>query len=228
MRKIQILCLHSPLNTNNRIQTKATTGLIVPLFFFLHSCRNQSRKCSVCSNTMPLPFLSIIKKFRHACILRRGGKQPCLPLQPRWCHLRPHFLTGLEDLTINVLPALSPPSTTTSSQHRPVSRFLPEESPLLQLFPPLLHQPSRKPQRSLPDRFLTVNIILAFFAREEKTNKHRVAIMEMVKKKIRTLQQELDDAEERELTIQRELDTESEQREKVREVALFTLKKIFF
>lgn len=52
--------------------------------------------------------------------------------------------------------------------------------------------------------------------------------MEMVKKKIKSLQQELDDAEERELTIQRELDTEVEQREKVREVALFTLKKIFF
>lgn len=51
--------------------------------------------------------------------------------------------------------------------------------------------------------------------------------MEMVKKKIKSLQQELDDAEERELTIQRELDTEVEQREKVREVALFTLKKIF-
>lgn len=48
------------------------------------------------------------KKFRHACILCRGGKQPCLPLQPRWCHLRPHFLTGLEDLAINVLPALPP------------------------------------------------------------------------------------------------------------------------
>lgn len=48
--------------------------------------------------------------------------------------------------------------------------------------------------------------------------------MEMVKKKIKALQQEVDDAEERELTIQRELDTEVEQREKVRQVALFTLK----
>lgn len=45
----------------------------------------------------------------------------------------------------------------------------------------------------------------------------RVAIMEMVKKKIQTLQQHVDEAEERELAIQRELDTELELREKVRE-----------
>lgn len=59
-----------------------------------------------------------------------------------------------------------------------------------------------------------------FCAREKN---HRVAIMEMVKKKIQTLQQQLDDAEEREQTIQRDLDTELELREKVREFALFTL-----
>lgn len=40
--------------------------------------------------------------------------------------------------------------------------------------------------------------------------------MEMVKKKIQTLQLQVDEAEERELAVQRVLDTERELREKVR------------
>lgn len=111
------------------------------LLLLFHSCCNQSRKCSLSSNTMSLPYKSIIKKFRHACTSCRGGKEPCLPIQPLWCHLKPHFLTGLEDLAINFLktPSPFPPTITTTSQHRPASHFLPEESPLLQLFfhPPI-------------------------------------------------------------------------------------------
>lgn len=116
---------------------------------------------------------------------------------------------------------------TTSSQHRPVSRFLPEESPLLQLFPPSPPtQTTKISARPFYFFFLFIYFFLAVtvFRSGEKKKKHRAAIMDMVKKKIRTLQQELDDAEERELAIQRELDTEVEQREKVREFALFTLK----
>lgn len=76
----------------------------------------------------------------------------------------------------------------------------------------------RKPQISLPD-FLSSRLSCA---RWGKSN--RVAIMEMVKKKIQTLQQQVDEAEERELGIQRELDSELELREKVREFSnLFTV-----
>lgn len=40
--------------------------------------------------------------------------------------------------------------------------------------------------------------------------------MDMVKKKIQALQQQVDEADDRALAVQRQLDTEREQREKVR------------
>lgn len=101
---------------------------------------------------MSLPYKSIIKKFRHACTLCRGGEKNALPsLQPLWCHLQAHFLTGLEDLTINFLktpsPALPPPPPP-STGHSLTSCL--ENRRFSSLFPP---QPKRKPQRSLPDFF---------------------------------------------------------------------------
>lgn len=104
----------NPLNTNNNRKWELKTPEVIVLLLLFHSCSNQSRKCSLSSNTMSLPYKSIIKKFRHACTSCRGGKEPCLPFQPLWCHLKPHFLTGLEDLAINFLktpsPFPSPPS----------------------------------------------------------------------------------------------------------------------
>lgn len=63
----------------------------------------------------------------------------------------------------------SPPPSTTSSQHRPVSRFLPEVSPLLQLFPSLPPTLAQTTEISARPFFITIiAIILAFFAREKK------------------------------------------------------------
>lgn len=98
----------NPLNTDNNRKWELKTPEVIVLLLLFHSCCNQSRKCSLSSNTMSLPYKSIIKKFRHACTSCRGGKEPCLPFQPLWCHLKPHFLTGLEDLSINFLKTPSP------------------------------------------------------------------------------------------------------------------------
>lgn len=51
--------------------------------------------------------------------------------------------------------------------------------------------------------------------------------MEMVKKKIQSLQQQVDEAEDRALAVQKDLDTERELREKVRRLIVLLIRDTF-
>lgn len=159
----------NPLNTDNNRKWELKTPEVIVLLLLFRSCCNQSRKCSLSSNTMSLPYKSIIKKFRHACTSCRGGKEPCLPLQPLWCHLNPHFLTGLEDLAINFLktpspfPPPSPPPHPSTGQ--PLTSCLKNRH-----FYNFFH-PTIKPQRSLPD-FLSSRLSCARWGKKQSSRDH--------------------------------------------------------
>lgn len=110
------------------------------------------RKCSLSSNTMSLPYKSIIKKI-PTCMHFVSWRKRALPSPPTPMmspkNTFPHRIGGSHHKFPENSQPISPSNTNATSQHRPVSHFLPEESPLLKLFSSPSRQ--RQPQKSLPD-----------------------------------------------------------------------------